>query len=74
MATPDQPRNVQVEVVGARALFFDVGGTTDDGGRPILNYRITLSDSIHTFSLDISSNTFSVLIRRMELVENTTYT
>ena len=44
----------------------------DNGGRPILKYRITMTE-IPSFSVDVESNIFSFIIRRVDLVENTTY-
>ena len=71
-AGPSEPRNVRVEGVGATVLYVMWGTPLDNGGRPILNYRITLNE-IPNFSVDVESNTFSFIIRKQNLAQNTTY-
>ena len=70
---PDQPRNVHVEGVGATVLQVTWRAPQDNGGRPILKYRITLR-VIPPYSVDVGNNAFSFLIRRVGLIENITYT
>ena len=71
---PGQPRNVYVNGVGATVLFVSWEAPLDNGGRPILKYRITLMGVIPPFSVNVVSNAFSFLIRRVGLIGNTTYT
>ena len=70
---PDEPRNVQTEGVGATVLYVSWETPADNGGRPIIYYRVTLNE-LPSFIVDVGSDTFSLLIRKAGLTENTTYT
>ena len=70
---PDEPRNVQIEGVGATVLYVSWEAPADNGGRPIVYYRVTINE-LPSFIVDVGSDTFSLLIRKAGLTENTTYT
>ena len=69
----DEPRNVQIEGVGATVLYVSWKAPANNGGRPIINYSVTLNE-LPFFIVEVGSDTFSLLIRNAGLTENTTYT
>ena len=59
---PGQPCNAHVEGVGATILQVTWEAPLDNGGRPILIYRITLMGVIPPFPVDFETDTFSLLM------------
>ena len=72
-AAPSEPLSVEIQGVGATVLYVTWRAPLDNGGRPILKYRITLRE-IPSFVVEVENTTFNFIIRRVNLTENTTYT
>ena len=66
------PTELMVEGVGAEVLRVMWMPPTDDGGRPLSSYRVSIDDV--NYSVVVGSETILVLLRNIGLVENTTYT
>ena len=72
-AAPSEPLSVKIQGVGATVLHVTWMVPLDNGGRPILKYRITLRE-MPSFLVEVENTTFNFIIRRLSLTENTTYT
>ena len=72
-AAPSEPLSIEIQGVGATVLHVTWRAPLDNGGRPILKYRIALREIPTSFLVEVGSNTFNFVIRRVNLAENTTY-
>ena len=62
-----------VEGVGAEVLRVTWSKPTDDGGRPLSAYRVSVEGAGVSDRTEVDSDMREVLLRGIGLVENTTY-
>ena len=70
------PTNLMVEGVGATALRVMFQAPTDNGGRPVSQYRVLVAGTNIEITIPVTANTetYSILLRDEGLTQNTTFT